>query len=370
MLPKYKQIKEKLRAAILKGEIQANQKISSEHELVEIYQVSRHTVRQALGELVLEGWLYREHGKGTYCSGIPGHQMVQRAADQQLNPKYIGIITTYFSEYIFPSIIRGAESYLQSKGYTLLLASTNNNYENEKICLENFLDKQVSGIIVEPTKSAHANPNLHYYLELEKREIPYVMINAAYQELSAVSVTIDDIRGGFLATEHLLSLGHKRIVGIFKTDDLQGVGRMKGYLNAHRHYRQTVQPELVLTYATEEQNDRPQALVKQLLEQGLTERPSAIFCYNDQLALIILDAIRELGLRVPQDISLVGFDNSHLAQATEVKITSLSHPKSKLGEEAAKRVVMMIENPAHAKGLTAESIYQPELILRSSTKRY
>jgi|SRR5690606_31227288 GntR family transcriptional regulator, arabinose operon transcriptional repressor len=355
---KYKQVKEAIKAAILEGKIAPHQKISSENELVREFQVSRHTVRQAIGELVSEGWLYRQQGRGTFCADR-GKQNASR------DNKTIAIITTYISDYIFPSIIRGAESYLSSKGYSVLLASTDNQIEQEARCLQNILSKQIEGMIVEPTKSAISNPNLSYYLNMELNRIPYVMINAYYPELSPLSITVNDELGGYLATEHLIQLGHRRIVGIFKRDDLQGVHRMKGFIRAHRAFQVPIQPGMIISFDTEEKFSKPKKVIRQMLSSK-SGRPTAIFCYNDEIAVQLFDVIRDLNLKVPEDISIVGFDDSHLAEATEIKLTTVKHPKITMGEDAAKLILEMIESKKTMSDMES-IVYTPELVVRKST---
>ncbi|MBM7644456.1 GntR family transcriptional regulator of arabinose operon [Scopulibacillus daqui] len=357
MVAKYIQIQEEIKSWILEGLIEPNKKIGSESELMGKFGVSRHTVRQAIGELVNEGWLYRIQGGGTY--------VVDRFSDTKVHTnKTIGVITTYLSDYIFPSIIRGIESYLSQNGYTLLLTSTNNNIESEKKSLQNIITKNIDGLIVEPTKSALHNPNLGYYLNLEKHKIPYVMINASYPELAAPSFTMDDEKGGYIATEHLLKLGHKKIMGIFKTDDLQGVNRMKGYIQAHRDHQMIPSPDMIISYTTEENKTALQDKVKKYLTKPSADRPEAFFCYNDDTAMRILDVIRELNLKVPDDLSIVGYDDSHLAEISEVKLTTIKHPKIKMGEAAAKSIIDMLENRQNS----IESMtFEPELVIRNST---
>lgn len=358
MVTKYNLIKQEIKSWILEGKILPHEKISSENELVKQFGVSRHTIRQAIGALVNEGWLYTEQGVGTFCAS--------RNQDKEKREKTVAILTTYISDYIFPSIIRGAEAYLSKKGYTIYLASTNNNIENEKRCLENILSQNVSGLIVEPTKSAISNPNLNYYLSLEHQNIPYVMINAYYDELCPPSITMDDEKGGYLATEHLIRLGHERIIGIFKTDDLQGVKRMKGYVGAHRKYGISIEPGRIITFNTETKYERPKDEVRRLLKNA-DPYPTAIFCYNDEIALSILDIIRELKLKIPEEISIVGYDDSYLADASEVKLTTIKHPQSEMGKDAAKLIIDAIEGKIKLN--TAEPIvYMPELIIRNSTQ--
>ncbi|MCU4669747.1 GntR family transcriptional regulator, partial [Bacillus paralicheniformis] len=196
---KYSMVKNKIKSWIYEGKVKPGEKIHSENELMKIFDVSRHTIRQAIGDLVHEGLLYREQGSGTYCS----HRLQLSEKGRERN-KMIGVITTYLSDYIFPSIIRGIESSLSSAGYTLVVASTNNDIEKEKQCLVNMLDKKIDGLIVEPTKTGSFNPNLNYYLTLEQHHIPYLMINQLYQELNPPHFILDDEHGGFIATEHLI----------------------------------------------------------------------------------------------------------------------------------------------------------------------
>lgn len=354
---KYKEVKKEIQAWILQGKIMPDQKILSENELAEMFKVSRHTIRQALSELVHEGWLYRQQGRGTFCKERTGEK------SKQID-RTIGIITTSISDYIFPSIISGIESFLSEKGYNLILASTNHDIERERKCLENMLGQKLDGLIVEPTKSAFYNPNLNSYLNLEKNRIPYVMINAFYSDLQPASLTVDDEKGGFMAAEHLIKLGHKRIGGIFKIDDLQGVNRMKGFMRAMREYSIPIHPGTIITFVTEDKQRKIRESSARLLNE--IDHPTAFFCYNDEVALILLDVIREQSLKVPEDISIVGFDDSQLALATEVKLTTLSHPKMEMGLAAAKMVVESIESGSDLSG-TDKIVYEPALIERNST---
>lgn len=369
MKTKYEIVKESIKSKILDGTYQPHQKISSESELMKEFGVSRHTVRLAIGDLVAKGWLYREQGSGTFCAD-------RTAFESELsgtNPKSIAIVTTYISDYIFPSIIRGAEKYLSKNGYNVSLFSTDNNHETEKNVLETILSQRFDGIIVEPTKSSIANPNINYYLNLENKKIPYIMINAYYDELEPLSITIDDEKGGYIQAEHLIKLGHKNIIGFFKTDDLQGSKRMKGYLQAHRDYNITIIPNNIITYSTDEKETKPLEALTQILATKNNQTPTAVICYNDELAVKLLDIIRERELKVPDDLSIVGYDDSFLANVSEVKLTTIKHPKSKLGEKAGELILDLIKNKQEGGKKAANSvesvIFEPELIVRNSTKK-
>ncbi|WP_202077684.1 substrate-binding domain-containing protein [Caldalkalibacillus salinus] len=365
MQTKYNKVKQAIRSQILDGTFVPHQKISSENELMKEFGVSRHTIRVAIGELVNEGWLYREQGAGTFCAD----RSLQDVKNH--DQKNIAIMTTYISDYIFPEIIRGAESYLSSLGYQVSLFSTNNNLDNEKRVLENILTQGVDGLIIEPTKSAFSNPNINYYLNLERSNIPYIMVNAFYDELEPLCIMMDDEKGGFIQTEHLIEKGHRTILGFFQTDDMQGVKRMKGYIKAHRVHQIPINPKHMITYYSEEKKTKPIQELKNLLGNQ-EDKPTAIVGYNDELVLQLLDVLREQKIQVPRDMSIVGYDSSSLAQVSEVKLSSIHHPKHVMGETAAKMIVDLIrEKHATSKKEKTELdsvIYEPELIIRQSTK--
>lgn len=128
----------------------------SENEIVNQFQMSRHTVRQTLGVLEKEGWLYKVQGRGTFVA--------QPNTKENNENKTIAIITTYISDYIFPHIVRGAEGTIRNNGYQLMLSSTDNDKEKEKESLKMLMSQPLRGLIIEPTKSAHGNTNLNYFL--------------------------------------------------------------------------------------------------------------------------------------------------------------------------------------------------------------
>ncbi len=365
---KYSMVKNWVMTKILDGTFVPKQKIHSESELMEIFNVSRHTVRLALGDLVSGGWLYKEQGAGTYVSDRTEQKPI---ASNSAGSKSIAIIVTYISDYIFPSIIRGAESVLSREGYQVSLFSTNNDHKKEKEILETIIAQKFDGVIVEPTKSAISNPNINFYLSLESMRIPYVMINAAYDELEPISVLLDDERGGYIQAEHLIKLGHINMMGFFKNDDLQGLKRMKGYLRALRDYAIPINPDNIITYTTGEKVSKPVEILDNVLNRS-SEIPTGIVCYNDELAMKLLDVLRQKGLRVPSNISIIGFDDSFFADISEVKLTTVRHPKSELGEMAAKKVIDIINGYKSQNNNKVDSssfLFEPVIIYRNSTKQ-
>lgn len=357
--PKYMQLKQQILSWIVTAQFKPHDKLPSENEIGQQFGMSRQTVRQALGDLEQENWLYRVQGKGTFVSDQSAQG--RRVASQGIT---IGMITTHISDYIFPTIVRGVESSLRAVGARLLLASTDNEKAKEQESLESMLREPLTGLVVEPTKSAEGNPNFNYFMALDALKIPYVMLNERYSDVDAPVLRVDDELGGYRAAEHLLKLGHRRIAGFFKTDDFQGVHRMRGFLRAHREHGQTVQADYLLRYSSEEKQERPAEWLQALLQREPEQRPTAIVCYNDELAVRMLDIVRGLELSVPEHLSIVGFDDANLATATEVKLTTLAHPKTEMGADAVSLLLAMVEKQGKP---LPDKVYEPKLVIREST---
>lgn len=355
--PKYQKLKDYIVETIQARQLKPGQKIFSENELAERFGACRHTVRHAIGDLVGEGWLYREQGKGTFVS----HRQDERAS----RSRTVGVITTYLSDYIFPSIIRGIDAVLAVNGYNIMLGCTYNQHEKEKLCLENLINRDVAALIAEPTKSALPNPNLELYRELQEKGIPLLFIHGSYKDLGASWIVEDDIQAGLLATEHLTGLGHRSIGGIFKIDDIQGHYRYAGFQEAHKRAGLELSDSRVLWFDTAEMDEKLGTSGSAKMSRLLAEC-SAIVCYNDQVAIRVMDLARENGLSIPENLSLVSFDDSQLAIASEVKLTTVAHPKEKLGEEAGQAVLDMLSG----RRKRVDIRMQPELIVRGSTRKY
>ncbi|KAF1296234.1 GntR family transcriptional regulator [Enterococcus sp. JM4C] len=357
MKAKYQLIADDIRSKILSNEYVVGAVIPPELQLQKDYGVSRHTVRQAIALLVNEGYLRSEKGSGTYVDDA--FQAEVRASGK----KTIGVITTYLSDYIFPAIIRGIEQELREKGYSLLLASTNNDPLQEKECLERMLAQGVQGLIVEPTKSNQFNPNLALYLSFKERNIPIVMINAYYEELDIPHICVNDTKAGLIATEYLMSQGHKDLALVTKIDDLQGKYRMKGFIKAHDKNRLPMRAEHLFTYTTETKETIAKKVLDAMLKEE--ERPTAVVCYNDEIANQMVEEINKQGYRVPEDFSVIGEDDSYLSLIGEVALSTVTHPKETMGLAAADWIIQAIET-----GEMKENIYyEPQLVLRNSVEK-
>ncbi len=352
---KYYTLMEELKQAIMSGSIKPGQKLPSENELSDRYHISRHTVRKALSILINEGYIEAEHGRGTFCSQRMGHMK---------NSRNVAVVTTYISDYIFPRLIQGMDKVLTENGYSIILKNTANSRTKEERVLEDILTKDIEGLIIEPSKSQIYCKHTNLYAMLDQYEIPYVFIQGVYsQMIDKPHILMDDCKGGYMVTKHLIDAGHRKILGIFKADDFQGKERHKGYVKALQEAGIAYDPDMVVWFHTEDRKTKPAMMMELFLEQKV--EMDAVVCYNDQIAIEVIRCLQRNGLRVPEDISVTGYDNSVIAEGT-VGLTTITHPQEKLGEMAAELLLEKIRKVPEEKSRIPRLI-QPELIVRGST---
>lgn len=335
MAHKYQQMADALRNDILDGVYQKRMLLPTEQLLSHQFGVSRQTVRQALALLAAEGLIERRQGSGSHILQPP-----EAPASPQ---RTVAVVTTYISNYIFPSILREIETVLSANNSAPTLYATQNQVSNERRILQSLLNGELpDGILVEGTKTGLPNPNMDLYRQLISRGVPMVFMHGIYPELSdCLSVLDDNCGGSRLLVEHLYEKGHRSISGIFKNDDLQGLQRYAGYTNALRDLGLPLEDQRVFWYNTES---------KELLlsDDAFWEQASdvlhnctAIVCYNDEIAFRLVSLLLKRGVRVPDDIAVVSFDNSTYSELSAIPITSLSHGAYNVGRMSAELLVSL-----------------------------
>ena len=345
---KYEGIVRWIREQIEAEELQPGERIESEYQLCDRFGVSRQTVRHAIAVLEKEGMIEKRRGSGTYIkeSGIIG---VRRKKTMQ-----IAVMTTFVQEYIFSGIIQEIENKMSSAGYGIQISITNNSVEKERFILKSILDKKrVDGIIAEPTKSGLPNPNLDLYRHIMEQGIPVIFINSYY----------DDKMAGKMATEYLIQCGHREIAAIFKADDGQGHRRYAGYIEALMEADIRIKDERVVWIDTEDVRNRNMReesswILRRI--QGCT----ACVCYNDEVASSLAATCLEQKIKVPDKMSIIGIDDSDLANYCEVPLASVKNPIRELAKKAAEEILDLMQE----KEVPDSVELKPEIINRSSVK--
>ena len=349
-IPLYYQLKEKIKQQIEDGTIKPGEKLLSESEMIKEYFIGRLTVREALSQLVNEGYLEKQHGKGTFCKGTP-------AREAKLN---IDVLLNTSDNYFIPYYIRGINEVLIKNNANFLIHDTKNDIHNICSLLEDILEKGTSGVILQPSMKEEDIPEnlIEVFHKFRTKGIPYFMIDSCYKGIESSYTIMDEVRGGYISTEHLIKLGHKRIGGIFRNGIIESKERQKGYCQALEKYDLIMCPEWLL-----EENDKLEEQLEPLLFGE--EKVTAFVCHNDEVALKCLRFLKKKGLHVPEDISLVGYDDSFIAEASDISLTTIVHPKNKMAGLAAEKLMELI-NRSEVWPFTYT--YEPRLIIRSSTR--
>ena len=354
MQKKYERVILWIKEEIENGNLNRGDRLPSENELMEQFQVSRQTVRRALEVLTGKGIVEGRRGSGTYVS-----VNTRRYAGKEMR---VAVMLTYVDTYIFPMLLRGMETVFSDEGCTLQISVTDNAVEKERMILKEFIrTRSVDGVIAETVKSGLPNPNMGLYAELQKMGIPVLFVNSFYKELDIPHVSMDDRKAGYLAARHLIECGHTKIGGIFKADDGQGHLRYAGYTEALMENDIRVRGEKVIWIDSEELRDIESESGKFLKR---LKDCTACVCYNDEAAFRLVSIFRKAGIQVPRDVSVVGIDDSSLARFCTVPLTSVKNPVEKLGRTAAQRMVACVYRKEEMQTIE----FEPELVMRSSVQ--
>lgn len=333
MAIKYKWVAERLEELIERSIRTGTQKLPTEQELCRRYQVSRQTVRMALGLLEEKGLILSKQGSGSYITG--------RSVRPQGN--VIGVLISSDQEYIYPGVLSAVRTTLSGSGFSAQVFVTDNSVAREREILSQLLKKPLRGLIVEGCKSALPNPNLDLYRGLIKKGCQIVFLYNCYPPLSDCPCIKDDnLSGSALLVRHLAAQGHSEIGGIFKGDDMQGIERYQGYLETMRDLDLPMEDRRVCWYGSREldrlMREHDTGFLKQMIVESLPSC-TAVICYNDYLAYYLVDELLLAGYQLPADMAVAAFDNTYLSNSNILTVTTLSHEPHEMGIRAAQAVI-------------------------------
>ncbi len=291
-----------------------------------------------------------------YRSNIIARSLVTRQT------KVLGLITQCVTYSFFPEIARGIEDTAREYGYKVLLCHSDDSVDREAEEIELLREHRVAGLIITP---AHDRDNIDIFLGLQKDRIPFVLVDKYLEGLECNFVGTDDRQGAYEAVTHLIKLGHKRIAYIMGEKNASSTrDRLKGYQDALIENNIICDPELIVggDGFIEEYGYKA---AKELLT--LNRKPTAIFAITDMAAVGALQAITESGLRVPEDIALIGFCDNKGAATLSVPLTTVRQPAREIGRQAARILLDEIENGIDEPKRIA---LKTELIIRKSCGAY
>ncbi len=256
----------------------------------------------------------------------------------------------------FAALFRGVEDAASPRGFNVLLCNTDGSPERQRSHLQTLEARRVDGVIL--ASSVLKDPGVR---NLRKQRTPYVLVNRFSDEGEDPFVGSDDLVGGQLATSHLIELGHRRIGHLAgKSSVSTGVLRRRGFQSAHQLAAVPADPQLIVEAGYTEEGG---ALAARRLF-ALHDRPTALFAVTDLAALGAAEAARRLGLRIPEDVAIVGYNDIPLASRVSPGITTMHVPIHEFGSIAVSLMLEQIEND---KPTRHRVLFTPELVVRGST---
>jgi DNA-binding LacI/PurR family transcriptional regulator len=285
------------------------------------------------------------------------NRVAQRLRGSKGRSKLLGLIIPDIQNQFYSSIVRGIEDMSYGNNYAVILCNSDENPEKEKFYLEVLKSESVDGIILPPIRH-----NGNIIKDLIKTGIPLICFDRKLPSESIDTVVIDNEKGGFMATRHLMELGHRKIAVITSSLGFSSFeDRLLGYKRALQEKGIPIEDNFI-KQGDHRSSEIGKKLTIELLEQN--PGPTALFVMNNQMTLGALEAINERNLVIPDDISIVGFDDMLWAKAISPPLTVVKQPGYEMGRRVAELFFQRVNDPARER---VQIIMESKLIVRKST---
>lgn len=274
----------------------------------------------------------------------------------------VGLVVPDLLHPFFAEIAKSLSDVLRGSGYYLIVSSSEEDPEIEEQEINQLLARRLDTLIIASCRST-----VDLFFRIEKQQTPYVLIDRILPGLSANFIGVDDEAVGRLATRHLIEIGCKRIAHIRGPETSTGIRRVEGYKQALTQAGLRVLDDYIITErkGDVETKQRGAEAMRQLL--SLKPRPDAVFCFNDPLAMGAMNYALDQGMRIPEDVAVIGCGNLHYDDSLSVPLSSIDQHSRQIGEEAARIALGILNSKIAPKPETV--VLQPELVVRRSTQR-
>lgn len=273
----------------------------------------------------------------------------------------IGVIVPNL-DYVLATMVKGIDEVALEAGYTVMVCQSNESFGREIVNTRRLMDSLVDGFIISVSSETKV---FDHFKKIQEKEIPMVIFDRLIPDLDAPSVRLDNAEGGCIATEHLIEQGYKRIAILAGPKNL-GISnsRLEGYLTALKKHKIKVDNDLIVH--CDFNQDYAYFATEELL--SMKKKPDAIFTISDRMAIGAMLSIKKRGLRMPEDIGLVGFNNEPIVSLLTPAISSVEQPSFELGKAAAKLFIENMHNYENMHGM--ETVLKPKLFVRESSRRF
>lgn len=275
----------------------------------------------------------------------------------------IGVMIPSAEINFFGSVVHGIESLANEEGYTVLIYQTNERREYEVKGLETFLSARVDGILVSVSKETQ---DYSHFEEIKKKGIPIVFFDRGNDELDISSVLIDDFRGAYIATRHLLQQGYRRIAHISGPLHMKAFSdRLKGYKKALQDNKIRYDPALL--YSGDISIQAGKTGIGKLLD--MKKPPDAVFAAEDFTALGVLKELKNRKIKIPGQFGVIGFANELFGEHITPSLSTIDQQTVKMGEESFRLVLGLISSKTNPGKNVKKVVLDPLLILRESSQK-
>lgn len=361
-IPLHVQLLNELRHLILSGKAEPGSRLPSESEFQRGLEISRSTIRQALNNAETEGLIERVPGKGSFVRLTP--------MEQSTKNKLIGYITFDFHSEFQGQLLSGAESVIRKNGYRMLFCNSNGNVDEEDKLLDQLVSDKVLGILMWPAYSSNTSRRL--FQLADQQQVPIVLMDRTFEELNNDYIISDNFKGAYEAVNYLISLGHTQIVFLSRPilKLLPIAERLRGYRQAMIDNGLRPLDPWIVGAAEKESGYSLQlnGTVNREIEQiedmlKSKNRPTAIFSMNDLMALEVSKAAKLVGLTIPSDISIIGFDDMDIVSYFDIPLTTVHQDTYYMGRRAAE---LLVERTKGYSGPPRREIIPTYLRMRAS----
>ncbi len=273
----------------------------------------------------------------------------------------LGVIVPQINLHFFSSAISGIQEFAANHNYGVMICQSLESFNTELANVHMLVSNRVDGLLISLSSETNSSDHLKV---LQEKEIPIVLFDRVSNELETTKVIVDDHNGAYKAVEYLIQTGCKDIAYIGGPDHLYiSKQRLQGYLDALTAHNLDVHEDLII-HCNNLAVD-PIVAAQQLMNRS--ERPDAFFCMNDPIAVLIMQFLKGQHIRIPEEISVIGFTNEPVSQFIEPSLTTVSQPSYQMGQVAAELFLQQIENKETYTPVTR--ILPTELIIRNSTRK-